>query len=412
VKLKILHVNTSDINGGAAIAAHRLHKALLKNNIDSKMLVMKKASNEKEVVLARNNNFEKHIFSKIRVLFKKIILSRYKNRKDIIFSPAKFGLDITKNKIIQEADVIHLHWVVGNFLSLNSLDKLFSLNKKIVWTLHDMWAFTGGCHYSDECEKYKHACYDCPILNSNKEKDLSRKVFEKKSKIYQGRDINIITCSEWLGECAKQSKLLKNKNINSIPNVLDNNIFKNIDQNIARDILSLDKNKKYILFGAMNSTSDPRKGWDYLKNSIKIINERYADVKGDVELLVFGSSYSKDVEKTTLSVKFLGRFFDEIALSLIYNSADLFVAPSLEDNLPNTVLESLHCGTPVVAFNIGGMPDMIEHEKNGYLAKCKDSKDLANGIIWSLNNLKNVNLINEEFKKKTILNNILDLYTN
>jgi len=217
--MRIVHVNTSDINGGAAIAAHRLHKSFLKRNMNSKMLVLEKSSDEKRIVKAKNNNFEKHVFSKVRTLFKKAILSKYQNRKDIIFSPAKFGLDITKNKVIQEADVIHLHWVVGGYLSLSSLDKLFSLNKKIVWTLHDMWAFTGGCHYSGTCDKFTNNCGNCPILNSNKENDLSRKIFEKKSKIYNDKALNIITCSQWLGECAKESKLLKNKNVNVIPNV-------------------------------------------------------------------------------------------------------------------------------------------------------------------------------------------------
>jgi glycosyltransferase involved in cell wall biosynthesis len=408
--LKVVHVNTSDIRGGAAIAAHRLHKSLLNENVDSKMLVMNKDSDEKEVIKAKNNNFEKHILSKIRVLIKKAILSKYRNRKDIIFSPAKFGLDITQNKIIQEADVIHLHWVVGGYLSLNSLDKLFSLNKKIVWTLHDMWSFTGGCHYSGTCDKFTNNCGNCPILNSSKENDLSRKIFEKKSKIYNDKNLNIITCSNWLGECAKESKLLKNKNVNVIPNVLDENIFKHIDQNIAKDFLNLDKEKKYILFGAMNSTSDPRKGWDYLKKSLQIINDKYPDLKNEVELLVFGASYSEDVKKLPFNVKFLGRFSDEIALSLIYNSADLFVAPSLEDNLPNTVLESLHCGTPVAAFDIGGMPDMIEHKENGYLAEFKSSDNLAKGIVWSLDNLDKVKINEKYFNKDRIINDILEIY--
>ena len=408
--MKVVHVNTSDIRGGAAIAAHRLHKSLLNENVDSKMLVMNKDSDEKEVIKAKNNNFEKHILSKIRVLIKKAILSKYRNRKDIIFSPAKFGLDITQNKIIQEADVIHLHWVVGGYLSLNSLDKLFSLNKKIVWTLHDMWSFTGGCHYSGTCDKFTNNCGNCPILNSSKENDLSRKIFEKKSKIYNDKNLNIITCSNWLGECAKESKLLKNKNVNVIPNVLDENIFKHIDQNIAKDFLNLDKEKKYILFGAMNSTSDPRKGWDYLKKSLQIINDKYPDLKNEVELLVFGASYSEDVKKLPFNVKFLGRFSDEIALSLIYNSADLFVAPSLEDNLPNTVLESLHCGTPVAAFDIGGMPDMIEHKENGYLAEFKSSDNLAKGIVWSLDNLDKVKINEKYFNKDRIINDILEIY--
>jgi glycosyltransferase involved in cell wall biosynthesis len=408
--LKIVHVNTSDIRGGAAIAAHRLHKELLKEDIDSKMLVMKKDSDEKEIFIARDNKFEKHILSKVRTLIKKAILSKYRKSKDIIFSPAKLGLDITKNKVIQEADVIHLHWVVGGFLSLNSLDKLFSLDKKIVWTLHDMWAFTGGCHYSGECKKYINNCGDCPILNSNKENDLSRKIFEEKSKIYKNKNLNIITCSNWLGECAKKSDLLKNKNVNAIPNVLDDTIFKHIGQNTAQDILDLDKNKKYILFGAMNSTSDPRKGWNYLKKSLQIINERYSDLKYDVELLVFGSSYSENIESLPFKVQFLGRLYDEYSLSLVYNASDVFVGPSLEEAFGQTFNESIFCGTPAVSFEGTGTEDIIKHKINGYLAEYKNSEDLAKGIIWTLNNLQNVSIKDDSLKSKNILEKILDVY--
>ena len=408
--LKIVHINTSDIRGGAAIAAHRLHRTLLRNNIDSKMLVMKKDSDEKEVIKTKDNSFEKHILSKIRVLFRKAILYRYRNRKDIIFSPAKFGLDITKNKVVQEADVIHLHWVVGGYLSLNSLDKLFSLNKKIVWTLHDMWTFTGGCHYSNTCNKYIDSCGECPILNSNKKNDLSRKIFERKSEIYQERDIKIIACSDWLGECAKKSNLLKNKNVNIIPNVLDENVFKHIDQNIAKVILNLDKNKKYILFGAINSTGDDRKGWKYLKEALNIIDKNNSLSNNEVELLVFGSSYSENIDSLPFKVQFLGRLYDEYSLSLVYNASDVFVGPSLEEAFGQTFNESIFCGTPAISFEGTGTEDIIDHRVNGYLAEHKSSEDLAKGIVWSLNNLQNANIKNDSLKSEKILEKILDIY--
>lgn len=409
--MKVVHVNTSDINGGAAIAAHRLHKALLNNNIDSKMLVLKKNSDEQKIIKEKNNNFEKHILVKARVLFERIILSKYRNRKDMIFSPAKLGLDITKNKIIQKADVVHLHWVVGGYLSLNSLDKLFSLKKKIVWTLHDSWVFTGGCHVRYGCNKYTKNCGKCPILNSNSQNDLSKKVFKKKQEIFSKvKKLTIITPSNWLNECVNKSNLLKKFSNIVIPNTLDENTFKKIDKSISRRILNLDKNKIYICFGALNSTTTEYKGWKYLRETIYQLEKIDDKLKNDIELIIFGSSYSEEVENLPFNVNFLGSFSDEVSLSLIYNSADLFVAPSIEDNLPNTVLESLHCGTPVIAFDIGGMPDMIEHKKNGYLAKYKDSSDLANGILWSLENLKNVDIDKEQFNKNKIINEILKTY--
>jgi glycosyltransferase involved in cell wall biosynthesis len=409
--LKVVHVSTSDNRGGAAIAANRLHKALLEENIDSKMLVMNKDSDQKNVFIARDNRIEKHFFSKTRKVLNRSFLYKYKNRKKIIFSSAKFGLDISGNEIIRKADVIHLHWVVGGYLSLNSLAKLFSLNKKIVWTLHDSWGFTGGCHVRYGCNKYTKNCGKCPILNSNSQNDLSKKVFKKKQEIFSKvKKLTIITPSNWLNECVNKSNLLKKFSNIVIPNTLDENTFKKIDKSISRRILNLDKNKIYICFGALNSTTTEYKGWKYLRETIYQLEKIDDKLKNDIELIIFGSSYSEEVENLPFNVNFLGSFSDEVSLSLIYNSADLFVAPSIEDNLPNTVLESLHCGTPVIAFDIGGMPDMIEHKKNGYLAKYKDSSDLANGILWSLENLKNVDIDKEQFNKNKIINEILKTY--
>lgn len=411
--MKVVHVNTSDIKGGAAIAAHRLHKSLLRRkNIDSKMLVMNKESDEKEIFVARDSDFEKHIFSKIRRLLNKSFLFKYKDRKNIFFSPAKFGLDITKNKIIKEADIIHLHWIVGGYLSSDSLSKLFALNKKIVWTLHDSWAFTGGCHVRYSCNKYKNGCGNCPILNSNKNNDLSRKEFVRKEDIYSNSNVDIITPSKWLNTCVNESPLLRKFNNYVIPNTLDDSVFKSINNKIAKKILNLDAEKKYICFGALNSVSTEYKGWKYLKKALKYLNEIDKTLKYKTELLVFGASHSKDIKSLPFNVKFLGNFNDEISLSLVYNSADLFIAPSIEDNLPNTVLESLHCQTPVVAFDIGGMPDMIKHKKNGYLAKFKDTKDMAEGIIWTMQNLKNVALDNIKFNENNIVGEIISIYKN
>lgn len=411
--MKVVHICTSDFDGGAAKAAYRLHKALLEMGIDSKMLVKNKITDELYIDSIKKDKLEKFFFSKIRALFEKIILHKYRNRKNrILFSTGFFGKDISKHPYIKEADVIHLHWINGNYVSLKSLKKLGKLNKRIVWTLHDMWPFTGGCHYSFSCKNYEEKCGNCPILETNRNNDISRKIFTKKENIYRKINIKIIGCSNWISECAKNSKLLGDKEIYTLPNVLNENIFKPIDKNFARKILSLDEGKKYLCFGAMSSTSDPRKGWFYLKKSLETLKQSNSFLDNNLELIVFGSSYSKDIHELPLKVNFLGKVYDEYTLSLIYNSSDVFLAPSLEDNLPNTVLESLHCGTPVVAFNIGGMPDMITHKVNGYLAKPKDYEDMALGIEWVLKNLNKVSIDKNKFSKNFIVNQMIKIYCN
>jgi len=409
--MKVVHINTLDIVGGAAIAAHRLHLLLLEKGIDSKMLVMSKSSDELSIELAKEGKLEKFIFSNFRKFREKLIFEKYKSRdRSVVFSTGKYGIDISKHPYINKADTIHLHWINGGYLSLKDLKKLGKLNKKIIWTLHDMWAFTGGCHYSNWCDKYVKQCGNCHILKSNKDNDITRKIWKQKEKIIKNLDLHIITCSEWLGECAKKSSLLKNKNIEVIPNILDKNVFKPIDQYVSREILNLDKNKKYICFGAINSTTDLRKGYKYMKKALEILAQKDYQINNDLELLIFGTSYSKYMEDLPFRTNFLGKISDEHTLAIIYNSVDVFVGPSLEDNLPNTILESLHCGTPVVSFDVGGLPDMVDHKKNGYLAKYKDSADLANGIKWTLENLKKVRIEKKELSGEKVLEKLLEVY--
>ena len=383
--MKIVHVNTSDINGGAAIAVHRLHLSMLKQGIDSKMLVLAKNSDELNIEVASLTKEEKFIYSNIRKLLNRIPLLKYKNREKIIFSPANIGIDVSKHKLIQEADIIYLHWIVGGFLSLNSLKKIAKLNKKIKWVLHDSWAFTGGCHVRYGCERYQQNCGKCPMLGSKKDNDLSRKVFKQKQELFKlFKDLTIVTPSKWLGSCVSKSSLLKEFPLEIIPNVLDENIFKSLNKEFCKEVLNLDKEKKNILFGAMAATSTPYKGWKYLKKALILLDKENPMLKEKVELLVFGASHGNDIEKLPFKTKFLGRVYDESTLALIYNSANVFVGPSLEEAFGQTFNESVNCGTPAIAFEKTGVEDIITHKENGYLAKYKDVKDLVEGIKWGL----------------------------
>ena len=248
-----------------------------------------------------------------------------------------------------------------------------------------MWAFTGGCHYNDGCERFQQACGSCPQLDRSGKYDLSHYVLKRKKKAFNQLHITIVTPSKWLAECAKTSSLFKGQRIEIIHNGLNLNLFKPVDKTQARRIWNLPINKKLILFGAMKATVDYRKGFDLIHEALKQLTDRWT---GKAELVIFGSSEPENPPNLGLPVHYLGLLHDDVSLALIYSAADITVVPSRQDNLSNIVVESLACGTPAVAFDIGGMSDMIVHKVNGYLAKPFDTSDLASGIDWVISNDK------------------------
>ena len=376
--MKILIVNTSDIEGGAAKAAFRLHKALLYQGIDSQMLVQHKFSDE-YTIIGPNSKVEKFI-NLVRPSIDQIPVIFYKGRTKTLFSPAWKG----NKKIIQKIneinpDIVHLHWICGGMIKIEDIAKI---KAPIVWSLHDNWAFTGGCHYNENCDAFIDNCGNCKILVSNKENDLSRKIFKRKQKTYSKiQNLTIIGLSKWINEYSKNSALLKVKKHINLPNPIDTNIFKPFDKEKARELWNLPKNKKLILFGAINATGDPRKGFKQLSEALQKLNKT-----SKIEFVVFGSSKPKNTPNLGLKTNYVGKLRDEVSLMTLYNAVDVMVVPSLQENLSNVIMESLACALPVVGFDIGGNRDMIEHKKNGYLAKPFNTTDLKNGIEWILNN--------------------------
>ncbi len=375
--MKILHVNTFDISGGAARVAYRIHKGLQGIGIDSKMLVQTKLSDDKTVI-GPGTKVKKGL-----ALLRPTLDSTFKNLfsggSKTIFSSAWLPFSGIPSQIkFISPDIVHLHWICGGMLRIEELQQI---NKPIIWTLHDMWAFTGGCHYSDDCDRFQQDCGNCPQLNRSAKNDLSRSVLNRKKEVWNKLDITIATPSKWLAECAKESSLFKGWRIEVIQYCLNFNLFKPIDKTIACKIWNLPINKKLILFGAMKATSDHRKGFDLLYEGLKQLHAKWS---GKAELVVFGASEPESPPDFGLPVHYLGHLHDDVSIALLYAAADVMVTPSRQDNLPNTVVESLACGIPVVAFDIGGMPDMIDHQINGYLAKPFDTSDLAVGINWVL----------------------------
>ena len=288
-----------------------------------------------------------------------------------------------------------MHWICKGLLRPESLAKF---NKPIVWTLRDMWAFTGGCHYTGNCTKYQENCGSCPQLGSNTNNDLSRQIWYRKKKAWQELDLTIVTISHWLAECAKQSSLFSNKRVEVIHNAVDESKFKPIPKNIARDILNLPQDKKIILFGAINATKDPRKGFQYLIPALKkLSNNGWQEA---TELLIFGAYRPKEPLNLGMKSHYMGRLYDDPTIALTYASADVTVIPSIQEAFGKTALESLSCGTPVVSFDSTGLKDIVEHQENGYRAKCFSSDDLACGIAWVLENKQRWQTLSQKAREK------------
>ncbi|MFH1360095.1 MAG: glycosyltransferase family 4 protein [Candidatus Omnitrophota bacterium] len=374
--MKVIILNTFDVVGGAAKAAYRLHKGLSRAGLNSKYLVASKRSDNTDIITCYN--FFDRWFFKIRSKLDKLPLCLYPQREKVIFSPAIVPSRISKILHHMNPDIVHLHWIAGGFIRIEQIAKI---TKPIVWTLHDMWAFTGGCHYDQDCGKYMNSCGQCPILRSEKRDDLSRLNFSRKSNAFKDLNLIIVTPSKWLAECARKSSILKDKRILVIPNGIDTEKFRPVDKKAARKHLGLPHDKKLILFGAFKATSDQRKGYKKLAETLNLLKE---ERKLNMKSVVFGGSKNGKFSNPNSDPIHIGHVEDDARLSLLYSSADVLIAPSIQENLSNVVLESLSCGTPVVAFEVGGMPDMIDHKENGYLAKPFDVHDLAEGIRWVL----------------------------
>lgn len=386
--MKILLLNTDDFNGGAAIACRRLLKALRFKNVMPLMLVQESKSGQ-EGVIQLNNSWLSKKMAFLRFLGERIYFLPDEKSKAVrfLFNPAKFGVDISKNNLTQEADVVHLHWTNFGFLSTDSLQQLFATGKPVVWTLHDMWAFTGGCHHSDECENYQDACGNCTqYIKKSGPKDLSNAIWKAKQEAFKGANLTVVTCSRWLGNRAKKSSLFKDVRVESIPNPIDLAVFAPIEKGKARKALGLNPEKHYILFAAMRIDA-VGKGFTYFKTALELLQTQLtAEEASNIELLIFGQAEVTDFDGLPFKANLLGRLTDLTTITQVYSAASVFVIPSLAENLPNTIMEAMACGTPSVGFDVGGIPEMIEHQETGYLAQYKSSEDLAEGIQWILLN--------------------------
>ena len=381
--MRVLLVSTSDRNGGAAIACSRIFQALKKNGAEVKMLVRDKVSDEKDIFTVNKNvfvkffNFLNFCLERLCILFK--LGFKKKNLFQVSFD--NFGaLNLLDNPLVEEADVINFHWTSQGLLSLNQLEKLLKKNKHIVFTMHDMHYFTGICHYARKCNNFENGCGNCLFLKEGKkENDFSRRWFLRKMEIERRQKLIFVACSNWLRDTAKTSLMFEKNKVFSVPNPINTDVFRPYDKAKAREKFNLTK-KYVILFGAANFT-DKRKGLKYLLEALRLVHIKNTEFDEDIQLLVFGEGDPAMMNQFPYSYKTAGYIKDEKDLAMLYSAANVFVTPSLDDNLPNTVMEALSCGVPCAAFNTGGLPQLIDHNANGYLAELQNSKDLAEGIF-------------------------------
>lgn len=412
--MRVVHLSTGISYSSANT---RIHLALQQHGIQSSVVTLGYTGDISNVEKLKCS-FKFKFIRRIETYLGSFLKWIYVEKENVIFSIGLAGLDVTHVKLVQEADIVNLHWV-NRFLSIKSIKKILKHKKNVIWTVHDSWPFTGGCHVRYGCSNFKKSCGYCRMLNSNVKFDLSRLILKKKVREWSKYSITFIAPSQWMKSNIENSFLFKGMQCYCIPNPIDT--FKFIPRTeheiLERLKINISDNKVRILFGAVNAVDTPYKGFRYLLMSLELLKIRFPDITERIELHIFGSDHCSNQEIKQFSYKMWGFIEDEEQLSYLYSMADLYLFPSLDDNLPNTVMECLSCATPVVAFETGGIPELVDHKQNGYIAKYKNIEDLCDGIIWVISNNKNNCLGNDgrkkclsQYREEIIAQRYLDVY--
>ncbi|NDW09803.1 glycosyltransferase [Dysgonomonas sp. 520] len=390
--MKIVTLSSKDSFGGAAKVACRIHEQLDKMGVDNKFIVnSKRSANNTSVRIEEFHKPKSRLFQYIERL--KLVRGELNRRKlwkkyaaglkdavvlDLEVSLLKNTLEEVEKKY--NFDILHLHWVGDSFVNFTEFK---NLDKPVVWTLHDCFAFTGICTYFEDCDKYLSHCQFCPQLGATIQKDLSYITFEQKKERYSDINFHIVCPSNWLADHARKSVLLKNFPVSVIPNGIDTDYFYPIDKKSAKKSLGINPDKKVILFGGIAINKDERKGGALLTEALRKLAGAYR--QDEIELLILGVESGGNLYGE-YKATYLGYVDNEFFMRIAYSAADITILPSKQENLSTTIMESMSCATAVVAFNIGGNSDMVDHKQNGYLAKPYNTGDLKDGIVWCLSN--------------------------
>ncbi len=367
--MRVLHISTTDNLGGSGRSAYRIHTGLKGLGVRSRMLVGTKVTDDADVELIAPNHYLQRLDD-----WANRITGRLSYQ--YLFYPSSWK--ILRSEWMREADVVQLYNTHGGYFSHTVLP-LISRRRPVVWRLSDMWPMTGHCAYSFDCERWKTGCGSCPILSDPPElyRDTTAFLWQVKNWVFARSSLTIAAPSKWIAALAKESPLLGRFEIKLIPNGLDTKIFRPLPRELARQRLNIPTSQNVILFSA-HSVLDKRKGAGLMQEAL----DRLAKVDGPLKitLIVLGHGAKQWNAKLPFDIKLFEHTQSDAQLAALYAAADVFVLPTLAENLPNGVLESMACGTPAVTFNVGGCQDAVRHMETGYLANYRDAEDLARGI--------------------------------
>lgn len=386
--MKPVLLGHNDGPSGAGRAVARLHSGLLEAGVQSRLLVAHSTANLVDTIAPQG--VVARLMAEVRRYADQAPLKFYSRRQRTFFSTT-FCAGDPRPLLLRAADhdLVHVHWHNGGFIHPSAFARF---GKPIVWTIHDSWAFTGGCHVPGDCTRYLENCGACPKLGSSSGFDLSRLIWNRKHRAWRNLSMTLVTPSRWMAENIRKSRMLGDQEVHVIPNGIDTRIYRPFSKHEARKRLGLPVDGKIILFGAINATADENKGYDLLIAAMKELARRRSneakDKKQAVHLAIFGTS--RDPRKTNLKhasgypLIQLGSFADDLSLALAYSAADVMCVPSRQESFGQTAAEAMACGTSVVAFAATGLLDIVDHQKNGYLAQPYDPEEFARGIEWVL----------------------------
>ena len=371
--MKIIHLNNADTSGGAARAAYRIHHSLLNSGLHSRMWVNVENSGDWTVSGPKDRWRKAFVQMRRHSVFP--ILKTMQTQNSILHSPAILHSSWSKIINQSDSDIAHLHWIGAEMLSIADIGRI---KKPVVWTLHDMWAFCGAEHVS-WYERWREGYTRKNRPPSERGFDINRWTWNRKIKHWK-HPFNIVAPSRWLAECVQDSVIMRDWPVTVIPNCIDTQIWQPIEKILARKLLGLPTETPLIAFGTYGANSEYHKGFDLLVQALKHLS----GLTEGAELVIFGQPEPKNPPKLGFPVNFMGHLYDDVSLRLLYSAVDILVVPSRKEAFGQTASEAQACGTPVAAFKIGGLSDIVKHKHTGYLAKPFDTEDLAEGIEWIL----------------------------